>query len=143
MVASYQGGPQRPVSGTVTAEIGSFYDGNKKTVAYRGRASVTPKLSVEPNISLNWVDLREGRFTTTVIGGNTVFTMTPRQFVSALIQYNSGSSSFSANIRFRWEYQLGSEMFIVYTEGRSGFPGRGAVLQSRGVVLKINRLFRL
>ena len=92
---------------------------------------------------MNRVSLLEGDFTSTVIGANTVYTMTPRRFVSALIQYNSSSSSLSANIRFRWEYQLGSEMFIVYTEGRSTLPPSGLPLQNRGIVVKINHLFRL
>jgi hypothetical protein len=64
-------------------------------------------------------------------------TMTPRMFVAALVQYTSGSSSFSSNVRFRWEYQPGSELFVVDTEGRSTLPVRGTELLSRGVVVKV------
>jgi hypothetical protein len=63
-------------------------------------------------------------------------------FVAALVQYGSTSASLLANLRFRWEYRPGSELFLVYTEGRSTLPPRGSDLQSRGVVLKVNRLFR-
>ena len=42
--------------------------------------------------------------------------MTPRMFVSALIQYNSSTNSVSTNARLRWEYLSGSEFFIVYNE---------------------------
>ena len=59
-----------------------------------------------------------------------------------LVQYSSSSSSLSTNLRFRWEYQPGSELFVVYTEGRSTLPLRGTDLESRGFVVKINRLFR-
>jgi hypothetical protein len=46
------------------------------------------------------------------------------------------------NLRFRWEYQPGSELFVVYTEGRDTFvPGRVS-LETRGLVVKVNRLFR-
>jgi hypothetical protein len=69
--------------------------------------------------------------------------LTPRMYVSALLQYNSTNTSFSSNIRFRWEYIPGSELFVVYSEGRNtsldGFP----TLDTRGLVVKINRLFRL
>jgi hypothetical protein len=48
----------------------------------------------------------------------------------------------TANIRFRWEYQPGSDIFVVYSDGRdtlaSGFP----TLQDRSLVVKFTRLFR-
>ena len=47
-----------------------------------------------------------------------------------------------ANVRFRWEYRPGSELFLVYTDGRDtltrGFPA----FTSRGLTLKITRLLR-
>jgi hypothetical protein len=69
--------------------------------------------------------------------------MTPLMFTSALVQYNSGSNSVSANIRLRWEYRPGSELFLVYNEQRdtraTSFPN----LVNRSFIFKINRLFRL
>ena len=143
----HEGSPTPPGSSTAcpdraSFEIGSFYGGDKKTATFSGRVDVTPQLGVEPNISLNWIDLPEGRFTTTVVGGRATFTMTPRMFVAALVQYSSSNTSLSTNLRFRWEYQPGSELFVVYTEGRSTLPPHGTDLQSRGFVVKINRLFR-
>ena len=83
------------------------------------------------------------RFTDTVVGGRGFFTMSPRSFVAALVQYSSANTALSTNLRFRWEYQPGSELFVVYTEGRSTLPPIGSeALQSRGLVVKINRLFR-
>ena len=63
-------------------------------------------------------------------------------FVSGLVQYNSSRHSIAANLRFRWEYRPGSELFVVYNDTRDtwgdGFPG----LQNRTFIVKINRLFR-
>jgi hypothetical protein len=140
---SYSAGQTHRVSGTTTFETGSFYGGDKKTAEFSGRVEITPQLGVEPNLSFNWVDLPEGEFTNTVIGGRATYTMTAQMFVAALVQYSSSNTSLLANLRFRWEYSPGSEFFVVYTEGRSTFPPRGTDLQSRGVVVKINRLFRL
>jgi hypothetical protein len=64
-------------------------------------------------------------------------------FVAALVQYASSNTSLSANLRFRWEYRPGSELFVVYTEGRDTFPPRGSTLENRGFVVKVNRLFRM
>jgi hypothetical protein len=64
-------------------------------------------------------------------------------FATALIQRSSSNNAVSTNLRFRWEYQPGSELFVVYSEGRTTLPPLGAEsLQSRGIVVKINRLFR-
>ena len=139
---SYTAGQQHRVSGTGTFEAGGFYGGRRQTAEFSGRVEVTPQLGVEPNISLNWIDVPLGSVTTTVVGGRTTFTVTPRMFVAALVQYSSSSESVLTNLRFRWEYQPGSELFVVYTEGRSTLPPRGTELQNRGFVVKINRLFR-
>jgi hypothetical protein len=139
---AYNMGAQHKFTGNVSYDVGTFYDGTKKTTALRGRLDITTQLGIEPILSLNWVDLPYGTFTDKVIGGRSVFTVTPRMFVAALVQYSSANSSVSSNLRFRWEYQPGSELFVVYTEGRSTLPPQGTDLQSRGVVVKINRLFR-
>jgi hypothetical protein len=139
---SFNPGANHRVSGSTAFDIGSFYGGDKKTATLRGRIELTPRFGVEPNVSLNWVDVPQGRFRDTIVGGRTFFTMSPRSFVAALIQYSSANTSLSTNLRLRWEYQPGSELFIVYTEGRSTLPPRGTELQNRGFVVKINRLFR-
>ncbi|MBI4206446.1 MAG: carbohydrate binding family 9 domain-containing protein [Betaproteobacteria bacterium] len=142
VLATYTAGAQRRVSGSSALEIGSFYDGDKTTATFRGRVEVTPQLGVEPNVSVNWIELPQGRFTTTIVGGRAFFTMTPQMFAAALVQYGSSNASLSTNLRFRWEYQPGSELFVVYSEGRSTFPPRGTELENRGLAVKINRLFR-
>ena len=69
--------------------------------------------------------------------------MTPRMFVSRLVQYASSDKALSTNVRFRWEYQPGNELFVVYTEERDTLtPTRYPELESRTFIIKINRLFR-
>jgi len=142
LLAAYNPGQQRVISGSGSLEIGSFYNGNKTTAAFRGRASLTPRLAVEPNVSLNWIDLPQKTFTNTVIGTRTLYSMTPRMFITALVQYASSTLNLSANVRFRWEYMPGSELFVVYTEGRDTSIPNVAALQNRGLVVKINKLLR-
>lgn len=58
------------------------------------------------------------------------------------LQYNASDRIFSSNVRFRWEYLPGSELFMVYTDERdTGFSSRPS-LRNRGFVVKINRLFQ-
>ena len=140
---NYQLGQQRRISGTVALRLGEFYDGTQTALAYGGRIAVATQLAIEPSVQLNWIDLPGGNFTTELVSTRVTAPLTPRMFISALLQYNSSRDSFSNNVRFRWEYQPGSELFVVFSEGRdtrlSGYPD----LQNRSFVVKINRLFRL
>lgn len=139
----YNIGRQRRINGFLSAGTGSFFSGNRTNVGYGGRVEVNSHLSIEPNISLNFVNLPEGRFTTRLLRTRVTYTISPRSFLGALLQYSSSSDSVSTNIRYRWEYEPGSDLFIVYSEGRStdirGFP----LLQNRGLVIKFTKLLRL
>ena len=69
--------------------------------------------------------------------------MTPRMIVEALPQYTSRDNSVSSNERYRWEYQPGSELFVVFNEQRDTLtPGRFPELENRAFIIKFNRLFR-
>ena len=97
---------------------GSF-NGNITAYGYRrGRIEITPQFSFEPGISLNRIDLPEGTFTATLMQSRVTYTLTPRMFFGGLLQYNNGTNSLSTNLRLRWEYQPGSELFVVYNDQR-------------------------
>ncbi len=140
--ASYQLGPQRSVSGTLSVGRGGFFTGNRTQIGYSGRANLSAQFAIEPRVSLDWVDLPQGSFRVTLLGARPTFTITPRMFVSALVQYNSATRSLETNVRWRWEYQPGSDLFVVYTDGRDtagrGFPQ----LLNRGIAVKFTRFLR-
>ena len=142
----YIGGQQRPYSGEIVYEFGPFYNGDRKTIALNtARLQVTPQVSLEPSFSINWVDLVQGSFTAKVARTRATYTITPRMFVSGIVQYNSAGTSFGSNVRFRWEYRPGSELFVVYTDDFNTDELRPDVtsLRNRAWVIKFNRLFRL
>lgn len=141
--ASFAFGNQRRVSGNVSASHGSFFGGTKTSVgASRGRIGLSPKLSIEPSLEINWVDVPAGTFTTALVTSRATFAVNPRAFVSALLQYNSSAESLSTNVRLRWEYQPGSELFVVYTDLRDTLSPHFAQLENRAFIVKINRLFQ-
>jgi hypothetical protein len=140
---SYQMGLQRRVSGTLSLQRGEFYNGTLTAYGYTAaRVSILKRWSVEPSISINDVKLPAGDFTTTLIRTRSDYGFSPRMFVSALIQYSSNDTSFSSNLRFRWEYLPGSEMFVVYTDERDTLKPGVPDLKNRAFVVKINRLLR-
>ena len=132
----------RRFSGSVGAEFGGFFGGTRTELTYRGRVEVTPQFSLEPNFALNWMDLPQGAFQTNLIRLRATYTLSPRSFVGALVQYNSEANSFTTNIRFRWEYRPGSDVFFVYSDGRNTLDGASPALENRSLVFKVTRLFR-
>jgi hypothetical protein len=141
---AYQVGQQRRVSGTAFFEGGPFYGGTRTSVGFNsGRVNLTQQLAVEPALQINRVELPYGDFVSKLVSTRTTYTISPLMFVSGLVQFNSSNSSFSTNVRLRWEYQPGSELFVVFNEGRDTLQPRSfAELQNRSVVIKVNRLFR-
>ena len=144
--ATYTPGAQRRLTGTFTARVGEYFNGTIRSFGLRrARLEVTQRLSVEPTLSVNWIDTPQGVFRTNLVVSRVNYTFTPRMFFSELIQYNSGTDTVSNNFRFRWEYSPGSELFVVYTEDRETDPlrpDRFSELRNRGFVVKVNRLFR-
>ena len=144
--ATYSLGAQHRLSGTFTVRAGEYFSGDIRTIGFsRGRVELTQQFSLEPSVSVNWIDTPQGSFRTDLVVSRVNYTFTPRMFVSALIQYNSSRDTISSNFRLRWEYTPGSELFVVYSEDRDTnplMPDRYSELRNRGFVVKVNRLFR-
>jgi hypothetical protein len=141
---SYTFGAQRRIAGTLGTQIGDFWNGTIRSVSYTAaRIAVLKQFSVEPTIQRSRVELPTGNFTTVLLRTRADYAFSPRMFVSALVQYGSADRSFSSNVRYRWEYKLGSELFVVYTDDRdtlgSGYPS----LRNRAFVIKVTRFFRV
>ena len=143
--ASFGLGQHRRFSGTLSAQHGSFFSGERTSVGFSGgRLELTPQFSVEPSISFNRIDLPEGRFTTRLVRTRTTYTVTPLMFVSALLQYNSSNDSLSTKrpptvgVPPRAASCLSSTMSSA-TRWRAAFPSS----TTAALIIKINRLFRL
>lgn len=141
---SYTRGSSRRISGTASFDDGGFYNGHDSTLGYSGRIAVTPLLSVSPSISVHWIDLPYGSFVSQLHRARIIYTVTPRMFISGLVQYNTSTHTIGTNVRLRWEYQQGSELFVVYNENQHARPVAGgfAELLDRSFAVKINRLLR-
>ena len=142
-------GEQRRLSGTAFVQMGRFYGGDITAFGYRGgRVEVTPQMSLEPTVELNRIDIPEGRFNVALATARATYTFTPRMFLSGLVQFNSVSRQLGTNVRFRWEYQPGSELFVVYNDQRDVRLRRPStledrfMLESRSIIVKLTRLFR-
>ena len=151
---SYTLGAQRRVSGTLSLQAGQFYGGTITSIGYTpsllipARISVLKQFSIEPTIQVNRVESSSGNFTTKLYRTRLDYGFSPLMFASALLQWSSADRAFSSNLRYRWEYRPGSELFVVYTDERDttsdllARPGLVRGLKNRAFVVKINRLLR-
>ena len=152
---SYAFGAQRRASGTVKVQAGQFYDGTIRSITIgpgnafsTARIAIMQRLALEPTFSITRVERPTSAFTTRLARARVDYGFTPLMFASGLVQYNSADRAFSTNVRFRWEYAPGSELFLVYTDERDVRDDRYATpttvrgLKNRALVVKFNRLFR-
>jgi hypothetical protein len=141
---AYNIGQRRRVSAQLALDHGTFYSGHRTSLQIsRGRVNASSQLSMEPTYTVNRVTLAEGAFTSHLAGTRITYTITPMMFVSALVQYRSDGRVASTNARLRWEYQPGSELFVVYNEERDTLGRSFPSLMNRAIIVKVNRLFRL
>ena len=96
---------------------------------------------MEPSISLAWVDLPVGDFSARLFTSRFTYTPTTRLFVSSLIQFNADAHTLASSVRFRWEYHPGSDLFVVYSDGRDTVRAADGLL-NRSIALKATRLLR-
>jgi hypothetical protein len=153
VAVAYGFGAQRRISGTVSVRAGEYYNGTIRSVTvgpgvFAPRISILTQLSLEPTFSLTRIKLPTGAFTTRLARARVDYGFSPLMFASGLVQYNSADRAVSTNLRFRWEYAAGSEVFVVYTDERDTTDDRFATpttvrgLKNRAFVVKINRLLR-
>lgn len=121
---SYTAGAQHRLAGTITLDHGGYYGGGRTALGVTsGHVSVGAHLSLEPTMSLNWLDLPDASSTARLVGTRVTYALTPRMFTSAFIQYNSTLRTAASNVRLRWEYRPGSELFVVYNDERDALTG--------------------
>jgi hypothetical protein len=132
------------ITGSVSASAGSFYGGTDRQASYGGRMAISKQFAVEPSVTLRWTDLPRGSFTTQQYRARMFFAFTPWMFVSGLLQYNTNSHIVATNVRLRWEYTPGSELFLAYNEEQTAGDPRAAVqgLRNRTIAFKFNRFVR-
>lgn len=154
VTASYAFGAQRRASGTIAVQAGDYYDGTIRSVTIgssgmsQARIAILQRLAVEPSFSITRIERPAASFTTRLARAKVDYAFSPLMFASMLFQYSSADRGFNTNIRYRWEFAPGSELFLVYTDERDVTDDRFATattvrgLKNRTLVFKINRLFR-
>ena len=129
----------RPIDGMFRYTSGGFWGGERREYQVRGGWRAGARF----NLSLSWtrnnIVLPEGAFKTDLASTRIGVDFSPDMSLGALIQYNSDSDQATANVRFRYIYHPGSDLFVVYNERRVAEQSN---LLDRAIIVKISRLFR-
>ncbi len=132
----------KPVSLEARATLGGFFGGTRRAIAPELRARAGERFTAGIAYDWNDVDLPGGSFVTNLVRTRLSYSLNPRLFVQAMVQYNDQSNLWSSNLRFGWLRSANTGFFHVYNENRDTL-GPGTTERDRSVTLKGSRLFDL
>lgn len=116
---SYGMSNRRRVRASVNASAGSFYDGTRYDVGIRPSWTPSQHFQVSGSYSLNRVRFadRDEGFDAHLVGLQTQVALNTHLSANAFMQYNSAFHIVTGNVRVRYNFREGSDLWIVYNEG--------------------------
>ena len=133
----YVSNASKPLTGEIRFSGGSFYDGNRKSVALSGRWRPSPHFALDLGVERNQIDLPEDSFQADVFGARIDLAGSTRSFFSGFFQYNTASEDRVVNLRYNFIHSPLSDLFLVYSERRNGDDNE---LLERSLALKVTKL---
>jgi hypothetical protein len=136
-----------PLSASLMAEAGSFYDGFKVSLFGSPAVNIGTGLNFGLTYAFDYVNFseRESAFVNHIVGVKGLLTLTTKTSLSAFIQYNTAVDKIMTNIRFRYNPREGNDFYIVYDEGMNTHLSREVPslphLSGRTILLKYTYTF--
>ncbi|MBA3338825.1 MAG: carbohydrate binding family 9 domain-containing protein, partial [Geodermatophilaceae bacterium] len=130
-------GDGRPLSATLSATVGGFYDGTRRAATTSVVWRVRYNLSLEGSAQRNNVTRTAGAFTADVASLRLRYAWSTSLFGSAYTQYNSQTRAFVTNARINFRYRPLSDVYLVYTERQDT---RSWVRNERVLALKVTHM---
>ena len=158
-------GRSRSFRGQYDLSAGSFYGGTRYGLSLGPVWSASKYVEVEAGYEVNRIDFSgrdaasgrdagsghddlhsEGAATTHLGRLRLRAALDPRASTSAFVQYNSATRATSLNVRFRYHFREGTDLWIVYNEGldhsgRDAFGPRRPLSSGRAVMVKYSHSF--
>ena len=138
--ANYRSSAKRKLTAFGNAYWQEFYDDELR--AFGGGLGYTPNA----HWAVRWNYTRTaGALNTHLFAMRVNWALSTRFFINTLVQYNSEDNELSTNLRLNFIHSPGSDLFLVYNEGR-GREGEdfsdGLPARNREVILKFTKLLR-
>ncbi len=126
---------------------GSFYDGWRVDLGIGPSWTVSKHLLLETEYEVNFVRFpdRDQEFNAHVLRFRTQFALNTKASLNAFVQYSSASDLITTNIRLRYNFREGNDLWLVYNEGTNTDRYREFDLDDNRPILprRENRLFLL
>src|SRR5213594_3596988 len=106
-----QSAPQFASAGIVA---GNFYSGTIRTLNFSGGIRKGPNLTWSGAYTRNIINLREGDFTTDLVGFRFNWSFTSKSYLQTFTQYNSRINQVGTNIRFALLSTSSNGLFVVF-----------------------------
>ncbi len=126
----------RRISGQAAYSWGSFYGGSQQEVKLTQTTHFSHHFRTSVDYQYDDVRLPQGNFNTTIARLRVNYSFNPDISISGLIQWNSTTGEFSANVVFRLIYGRDSNFYVVYNE-RQIDQTTGWALGQRAAILKL------
>ncbi|MCP4656130.1 MAG: hypothetical protein GY856_12015 [bacterium] len=119
---------------------GEYYDGTFKTLMLI--ATIRPMAGLDFRIvnEHTEVDLPAGKFETDLTSARTTWSLSPRVFFRALVQWQK-DDNLDAKLLFRWIYKPGAAFYVAYDEFRNLTDGPAALSNTRDRSLIVKMSF--
>jgi hypothetical protein len=137
--AGFNSNSSRRVYGSLSGEAGGYYSGDRQSMRAAVNFQLGRTLLFEPNYTKNWITL-PGRpsYVTNTLNFRVSQSFSPDVFVKAFTQYNDERRTASFNLLFWYIYKPGSDLYIVYNEGReTDLPDRWSRPRNRSLAVKM------
>ncbi len=115
----YTMGYDKRVKTNVGLETGKFYDGWRSDISFSPSWYVSKHLQLSADYIYNHIDFndRDQHLDSHIIRMKIQTAVNIKLSANAFLQYNSNNSLFSANLRIRYNFSEGSDLWIVFNEG--------------------------
>ncbi|MBI3940916.1 MAG: carbohydrate binding family 9 domain-containing protein [Acidobacteria bacterium] len=117
----FQSDNARPLAGTARYERGRFWNGRRQGTQLSLIYKPTYRWDLSTRYNQERVVLPSGNFVTHLVTFRVAYAFDTRQFLSALLQYNSTLRQLSSNLRYNLIHRPLSDIFVVYNEERDVF----------------------
>ncbi len=117
--AYYNTPAAKPIIAELSAFAGNFYDGGRLTLDFRPTWNISPHFGLGLQYLLNAIRFpdRDQRFNSHIARLRVNTALNIHFFLEGFVQYNSTRDLLISNIRLRYHFREGSDLFLLYNEG--------------------------
>ena len=136
---TFNSNPARRIYEQFTFSPQTYYGGHRKDVSGTLGVRLNNRASGEYSLQRNDVDGPWGAFVVNLSILRLDFTLSPRQTIRSLSQYNSLTKQLSLSCRYNFIYKPGSDIYVTYDELQTDTVGR-PIGRNRQFVVKTTYL---